>query len=516
MKVLRRSRREAGRCHTALMPGVVGGVLFWYFLLLTCCSVTAFIPVLSSAVTRKSSPLQSSLVRRHSHGKKKRRRRLSALLLASVVEDEDDEIIPSPSDEKDDLLLQDDFDADALLFGDSAVVLASEGGNDAAEDQDCANPFAPSSTVSGNTIKSIFLVSDGTGYTLKTALQKVLTQFDSCDDDRYYYKDSSSSSLNTCDVQSRTFSFIRSTSTLKKILQTAEEKQAYVVYTFSDPEMRSLVQGTAKVGAIAGAVDLLGPTMDGIAQHLGKEPILGGRRPSVTENQSQQQEQEEKPAALNSKDSGNKHSHLALTDQYFRRIEAVEFTLKADDGQSPWLLPEADVVIVGVSRSGKTPLSVILSQQVGLRVANLPLVRECPLPKQLFATTGGDEDSQDSGPTKLIDPRRVFCLTIAPSELRKIRTTRLERRNVRDIESKRGLVDRGKDEYYEDDDKAAKSDYADRAYIMKDLMFARELSNREGWQQVDVTGRAVEETASLILEYMNERFEYSLYKSWQY
>lgn len=101
---------------------------------------------------------------------------------------------------------------------------------------------------------------------------------------------------------------------------------------------------------------------------------------------------------------------VSLSDSYYRRIAAVEFTLKADDGASPRLLPEADVVILGVSRTGKTPLSVVLSQQYSLKVANVPLVLEVGPPKEL-----GD-----------CDPRRVFCLTINPSELRRIRTARLE------------------------------------------------------------------------------------------
>jgi regulator of PEP synthase PpsR (kinase-PPPase family) len=159
--------------------------------------------------------------------------------------------------------------------------------------------------------------------------------------------------------------------------------------------------------------------------------------------------------------------------------------LKADDGQAPWLLPEADIVLVGVSRSGKTPLSVVLSQTMSLKVANIPLVMEVPPPIQLI---------------KDVDPRRVFCLTISPSELRRIRTNRLERRGVKDMEAK----------IEKDINKSniviPKSNYADRSYILKDLSSVRQLCAKYNWTEVDVTGRAVEETATDIVEMFNQRF----------
>jgi regulator of PEP synthase PpsR (kinase-PPPase family) len=135
-----------------------------------------------------------------------------------------------------------------------------------------------------------------------------------------------------------------------------------------------------------------------------------------------------------------------------------------------------------VSRSGKTPLSVVLAQTMGLKVANVPpLVVEVPPPKELLDATQ-------------IDPTRVFCLTIAPGELRRIRTTRLERRNVKDMEAKYELEQQ-------------KSNYADRAYLLNDLKHARTLATTtQGWTEIDVTGRAVEETASYIVELLNDRF----------
>jgi regulator of PEP synthase PpsR (kinase-PPPase family) len=123
---------------------------------------------------------------------------------------------------------------------------------------------------------------------------------------------------------------------------------------------------------------------------------------------------------------------------------------------------------------------VVLSQTMSLKVANIPLVLEVPPPSQLL---------------ELVDPRRVFCLTIAPTELRKIRTSRLERRNVKKVEAK-----------FEASAKA-QSNYADRAYLLKDLKNARALAEQHNWTAIDVTGRAVEETATIIVEMFNERFQ---------
>jgi len=299
-------------------------------------------------------------------------------------------------------------------------------------------------------LKLIFLVSDATGITAKATLAKSLAQFDTCDEMEYG---------EACDVQTRSFTFIRSEAVLSTIIDKALEKEACLMFTLSDPKLRKRAIQTCETQKIP-YVDLVGPSIDILSTFLNKKPIgipiLSAKR--------------------------RKYAGSHLGDSYYRRIEAVEFALKADDGQSPWLLPEADVILVGVSRSGKTPLSVVLAQTMGLKVANVPLVMEVPPPKELLDANK-------------IDPTRVFCLTIAPGELRRIRTTRLERRNVKDMEAK-----------YEQLAHQQKSNYADRAYLLNDLKHARALATAQGWTEIDVTGRAVEETASYIVELLNDRF----------
>mmetsp|Transcript_46775 Transcript_46775/g.56211 ORF Transcript_46775/g.56211 Transcript_46775/m.56211 type:complete len:449 (-) Transcript_46775:162-1508(-) len=333
--------------------------------------------------------------------------------------------------------------------------------------------------------KMVMLVSDNTGTFVKSGFQKSLIQFELCDDtyDQFVRNISGpqvaknandSSSLGftassaerllsgdtetpessteiTNNVQTKLYTYIRDESVLASIIRTAQNKNAIIIMTIADNVLRSKAKRMCDLSNVP-MVDLLGPTVDALTTFLGKAPTgISGK--------------------------------TSLSDGYYRRIESVEFTLKADDGQSPWLLSDADVIIVGVSRTGKTPLSVVLSQTQGLKVANIPLVKECPPPKELF-----DEAT--------IDPQRVFCLTISPSELKRIRLTRLETSNVRAAEESLGLMN-----------DANTSNYADRAYIMNDLRNARDLCSEHGWTPIDVTSRAVEETASYIGEVLSKRFD---------
>mmetsp|Transcript_18722 Transcript_18722/g.52335 ORF Transcript_18722/g.52335 Transcript_18722/m.52335 type:complete len:435 (-) Transcript_18722:79-1383(-) len=326
-------------------------------------------------------------------------------------------------------------------------------------------------------VKRIFLISDATGVMSRSILLKSLAQFDTCADEKAPYDtndksdddedDDEFSSMGTCDVRTRTFTFVRSEQALSNILKVAKEKRACVMYTIAKPKLRAHAgEECQKLKLLH--VDLIGPSLNTLSEFLNMEPL---GIPALFGSRNRKQR------------DGKYKSQSTLGDSYYQRIDAVEFCLKADDGQAPWLLPEADIVLVGVSRSGKTPLSVVLSQTMSLKVANIPLVMEVPPPVQLL---------------EQVDPKRVFCLTISPSELRKIRTNRLERRGVRDMEAKFDLERKGV--------VVPKSNYADRSYILKDLGSVRKLCHEHNWTEVDVTGRAVEETATSIVEMYNQRF----------
>jgi regulator of PEP synthase PpsR (kinase-PPPase family) len=159
---------------------------------------------------------------------------------------------------------------------------------------------------------------------------------------------------------------------------------------------------------------------------------------------------------------------LPLSDEYFRRIEAVEFTVKSDDGKEPRNFKKADLVLVGVSRTSKTPLSTLLAQR-GLKVANLPIVLGVTTPPEL------EEANQE----------RIVGLTIGLEPLVEIRKARLKQLGM-SVDANYGLKDQVK----------AELEYAQGIFRA-----------HAGWPVIDVTGRAIEETAVIILESLKEREE---------
>jgi len=347
--------------------------------------------------------------------------------------------------------------------------------------------------------KTVYLISDSTGSTVKSALQKALVQFDKTDCYGHLLRkhpnqqvsqdcanpsepSSDEASSSSSYITSRTFTFVRSQEAVALIVQKAARQEAMIIFTMADVDLRQQTRRMCELSHVP-AVDLLGPTLETMSHFLQQTPKglpqFGTARGTAFSNNNKTPVPP--PTA-------------PLNDLYYQRIEAVEFTLKADDGQAPWLLPQADIILVGVSRTGKTPLSVVLSHTLGLKVANVPLVVECPVPSQLLVNATTDAPHPNGAVTPGVDPQRVFCLTVAPSELRRIRTTRLER----NLGSK-ALEDTTTTS-------TEQNQYANRNYILQDLQHARQLAQEQGWTVVDVTGRAVEETASWIGEMMNERF----------
>jgi regulator of PEP synthase PpsR (kinase-PPPase family) len=150
-------------------------------------------------------------------------------------------------------------------------------------------------------------------------------------------------------------------------------------------------------------------------------------------------------------------------EAYFDRIEAMEFAIRHDDGRNPEDLKDAEVVLIGVSRTGKTPLTMYLASK-GIYAANVPLVRGSLPPQQLFEA----------------DPRRVFGLVSSPSVLGEIRTRRMAELGT----------------YV--------AHYADEDEIVKDLEEARSIMRNIGCLVVQTGNRAVEETAQEILRSLRE------------
>ena len=263
----------------------------------------------------------------------------------------------------------------------------------------------------------IALVSDGTGETAAQMVKAAMVQFGGNDATVLRYKR------------------IRNESQIDAICDEAKENRDLIVYTLVSPQLRSYLLSHAREKAIP-CVDLLGPLLLGLGNYFGYEP-----------------------KAI----AGLLHD---VNDQYFDRIAAMEYTIAHDDGRDTTGLEHADVVILGISRTSKTPLSMYLSHQ-GMRVANIPLIKGFEVPKEIYG----------------IDQKRIVGLTSDPEDLAIIRRNRLARLGQ----------DKG-------------GDYADPDKVNEEIEYANDLFRKnKRWPIFNVTGKALEETASEILKLMTSR-----------
>jgi len=256
----------------------------------------------------------------------------------------------------------------------------------------------------------VFVLSDGTGETADKLVQAALVQYPENDP-----------------LVSR-FKSLKNEEQIRSIIDEAKETGAILVYTVARPDLRSFIKSQSEKMGIR-AIDLLGPLLDSLGEIRG----------------------EKKQAK-----SGLLHE---VNEEYFKRIEAIEFTVKHDDGSNPDNLKMADIILVGVSRSSKTPLSIFLSHK-GWKVANVPMVKGIDPPKALFE----------------IDQNKIVGLIIDPDDLAKIRRERLMRMGRDPTDS-----------------------YASIKNIRDEIEWIRQLYARNRrWPVFDVTNKALEETAAEI------------------
>jgi len=265
--------------------------------------------------------------------------------------------------------------------------------------------------------KPILILSDGTGETGEKMVRAALQQF------RGHL------------VHVRTYAHITRPEQLRSWFRMAGRQHAAVVTTLVNQDMRRYAAELSVEHEVA-HLDLIEDLLTVLASYLEQQP-------------------EGVPGLLHQAD-----------ETYFRRIDAVEFTVKADDGKEPRMLEKADIILVGVSRTSKTPLSTYLAHK-GYKVANVPIVLEHPFPDQL----------------DIADQRRVFALTIDPEALQAIRLARMRAMGM-----------------------ARRMNYSDMHYILAELEYADDLFRRHReWPVIDVTGKAVEETAATILGILHDR-----------
>jgi hypothetical protein len=258
--------------------------------------------------------------------------------------------------------------------------------------------------------RQIVVASDATGHTAEAVVRAALVQF------------------RGARVQVHIRSHIRNAADVRRTVREAAGAGALIVHTLVLPEMRSLMLTEARAADVP-TIDLLGPLLLRLEDLLALQPLA-------------------KPGLFRD-----------LSAEYRRRFEVMDFTVRHDDGQGPEGLPQADLVLVGVSRTSKTPLSMFLAWR-GLRVANVPIVHQLPLPEELAR----------------VAPTKVIGLTISPERLLELRRSRLQQMET-----------------------PPKFPYADARQIWGELEYARSLCARAGWAVVDVTDKSVEEVAAEIL-----------------
>jgi regulator of PEP synthase PpsR (kinase-PPPase family) len=230
------------------------------------------------------------------------------------------------------------------------------------------------------------------------------------------------------DVQVHLRPRVRTAAGVRAAAEEAGLRGGLIVHTLVSADLRNLMLTEGRARGVP-IIDLLGPVLVRLEDLLRLQPMA-------------------KPGLFREMDQ-----------EYRHRFEVVEFTVKHDDGQDPHGLQQADIVLVGVSRTSKTPLSMFLAGR-GLRVANVPVVHNLPLPEELHR----------------IDGRRVVGLTIKPERLLELRRARLHQMET-----------------------PPKFPYADPRQIWAELEYARDQFNRAGWPMVDVTDKSIEEVAVEIL-----------------
>ena len=265
--------------------------------------------------------------------------------------------------------------------------------------------------------KRVILISDGTGETAAQMTKAAMVQF------------------KRQRVQFTRYKKVRSEAQLDAILDDASIEKDLIVYTIVSPQLRGHLVEAARAKSVP-TVDLIGPLLAGLANYFGYEPTLT---------------------------AGLLHD---VNESYFKRIEAMEYTIAHDDGRDLTGLEQADLVILGISRTSKTPISMYFSHH-GWKVCNIPIILGFDIPQEVLK----------------IDQRRVVGLTIDSEELARIRRARLQR-----LGQERG------------------GDYADLDKVSQEVEYVNELFRKHRrWAVFNVTGKALEETASEIIKLMSSR-----------
>jgi [pyruvate, water dikinase]-phosphate phosphotransferase / [pyruvate, water dikinase] kinase len=261
---------------------------------------------------------------------------------------------------------------------------------------------------------TVFVVSDATGDTAQRMVGAALVQF------------------KEAPVRLVRRAHVRTPRQVHAVVHEARGREAIIIHTMVSDELRHVMRVEARTHGVD-ALDIMGPILERLTTHLKLAP-------------------QEKPGLF--KD---------LTEAKTREIEAVSFAFRHDDGQNSQDLDRAEVVLVGISRTMKTPTMLYMAYR-GWFAANVPLVPGLSLPKTLL-TMPSD---------------RVFCLVMTPEKLQQLRRVRAEEESI-PLQS-----------------------YVSLEQIRKELAYVEELCRKYHWQRIDTTGKSVEEAAREIIGWLEE------------
>lgn len=262
----------------------------------------------------------------------------------------------------------------------------------------------------------VFIISDALGETGAIVAKAAISQF------------------KTQHYEIIRYPYINELDKLKEILhEVSAVKNPVIIYTIMDKILIQYIKDYVRHKKIL-AIDIMTPILSGLSEMLGEEPSY--------------------EAGVIRK----------LDESYFSRVAAIEFAVKYDDGKDPRGLSKADLVLVGISRTSKTPLSMYLAN-MNIKVANIPLVIESEPPKQLFE----------------IPAKRIIGLTNSPEKLNEIREERLLALGL-----------------------PSGSNYASLGRILDELDYSEKIMKRIGCPVINVANKAIEETSGIILSLMKK------------
>jgi regulator of PEP synthase PpsR (kinase-PPPase family) len=262
----------------------------------------------------------------------------------------------------------------------------------------------------------LHLISDATGETLNTVARAATAQYSDFKPIEHIY------------------ALVRTAKHLERVFADIERQPGIVLFTIIDPSLRTLLETRCTALSVP-CISILDPVINSLAQYLNARstPQIGGQH--------------------------------ALNASYFKRMDALTFTMTHDDGQAVDDLELADVVLVGISRTSKTPTSIYLAQR-GIKTANVPLVPDIPLPSRI---------------ANLTNPLVVGLVASAE------RIAQMRRHRLLSLHENR------------------ETSYVDPRDITREIVHMKKLSQQHGWPLIDVTRRSVEETAAAVLNLIAER-----------